>query len=390
MSSIDTAQNPQSVAAANPSDEIASSESQQASPTIACCENCQAILQGQFCHACGQAKHSPLLAFGDFFLTLLGNFFSYDSKVNRTLIPLLLHPGSVCNEYLHGHRVKFIAPLRLYLFSSVIFFLLLPWMSDLNFEGAESVEINKEFKNSINTQITRELEQEWRANLPKDEADRLVAAHLGGLNASQSLEKENIAEENVAEEGTAEEGTAEEGTTESKADDSSFNISFLTEEQNQYLQKRVDKFKTLSSEQITDKIKSNLPTVMFFVLPLFALVLKITNIFKGRYYAEHFVVALYAQSYVFIMLTLIYLLEAGGQHLQQGAEASAFGKGLVQVSEWGFYWMLFHLFLMQKSIYKQSWFGASCQYLLNLTLYATCLLVTFLLALLWNFMTLEV
>jgi hypothetical protein len=189
------------------------------------------------------------------------------------------------------------------------------------------------------------------------------------------------------------EDEGEDKTGEENSEDeqgSEFYVDFLDEAQNTYLKKRYDKFKTLSGDQISEKVKSNLPTVMFFVLPLFALVLKITNIFKGRFYAEHFVVALYAQSYLFIMLTVLYLFEAGGRHLMTTDEYSAIGASIISLSEWGGYWMLFHLFLMQKSIYKQSWFGASCQYILNLTLYGICLAITFATAMIWNFVTLDV
>ncbi len=87
------------------------------------CENCSVILQGDFCHVCGQTKQSSSRFFGTIFMYLLDNLFSYDSRVYKTLIPLMPKPGFVCSEYLSGKRVSFLPPFRLYLFASIVYFL---------------------------------------------------------------------------------------------------------------------------------------------------------------------------------------------------------------------------------------------------------------------------
>ena len=90
------------------------------------CQNCETPLYGAFCHHCGQSSQSSFRFFGGILKDFLGGLFSYDSRVNRTLIPLLVKPGYVIEQYLLGRRVYFLPPFRLYLFASLVFFLLLP------------------------------------------------------------------------------------------------------------------------------------------------------------------------------------------------------------------------------------------------------------------------
>ena len=48
------------------------------------------------------------------------NAFSWDNKLVLTLRPLLTRPGALTLDYLSGHRVRYVHPLRLFLFTSAI------------------------------------------------------------------------------------------------------------------------------------------------------------------------------------------------------------------------------------------------------------------------------
>src|SRR5210317_1561489 len=52
------------------------------------------------------------------------DFLDLDSRLMRTLKPLLLHPGKLTRDYLDGRRFRYTPPLRLYIFSSMAFFIL--------------------------------------------------------------------------------------------------------------------------------------------------------------------------------------------------------------------------------------------------------------------------
>lgn len=90
------------------------------------CRNCNNSLpeEAAFCPACGQATHGEedMLSF---FKHFLNDYFTFDSKIFRSIRPLFAKPGFLTLEYLAGRRVSYIPPLRLFIFSSIIFFLLL-------------------------------------------------------------------------------------------------------------------------------------------------------------------------------------------------------------------------------------------------------------------------
>lgn len=88
------------------------------------CRNCNSSLHGRFCSHCGQQhKHlDPTLH--DLFHEMLHEFAHLDGKIFKTLKQLLLYPGRLSAEFLEGKRARYIGPLRLYLTTSLIFFIL--------------------------------------------------------------------------------------------------------------------------------------------------------------------------------------------------------------------------------------------------------------------------
>jgi hypothetical protein len=92
------------------------------------CLNCGAALSGPYCGRCGQKAAELELTMREFLGTALQDAISLDSRVARTLTLLILRPGEVTARYLAGERARFVPPVRLYLFVSVGYFLLLSWL----------------------------------------------------------------------------------------------------------------------------------------------------------------------------------------------------------------------------------------------------------------------
>jgi hypothetical protein len=91
------------------------------------CDNCGHPLHenDHFCSHCGQDTHHTKLPFKHFFLEFLEGVIHFDTKVWLTLRQFLKSPGYVIKNFNDNKRVRYVPPLRLYIFSSVIFFLLL-------------------------------------------------------------------------------------------------------------------------------------------------------------------------------------------------------------------------------------------------------------------------
>ena len=80
------------------------------------------MLTGPFCANCGQAArdlHRPLWSLVS---EAVGDFFSLDTRLVRTLRPLVFSPGHVAKEYLAGRRAAHVSPLRVYLIAALVFF----------------------------------------------------------------------------------------------------------------------------------------------------------------------------------------------------------------------------------------------------------------------------
>lgn len=87
------------------------------------CSNCNTKLLGRHCYNCGQVAdtfHRPVWAL---FAEVLEGYLGLDGRLWRTIPPLLLNPGKITAQYLSGVRQPYMTPFRLFLLSSLLFFL---------------------------------------------------------------------------------------------------------------------------------------------------------------------------------------------------------------------------------------------------------------------------
>jgi hypothetical protein len=90
----------------------------------AVCLNCGTTLGGQYCGNCGQrAAASRLISIWELLRDAFGDLFELDSRLWRTLIPLMIRPGQLTRDYLMGRRARYMPPFRMYLVLSIVFFL---------------------------------------------------------------------------------------------------------------------------------------------------------------------------------------------------------------------------------------------------------------------------
>ena len=89
------------------------------------CANCGAPVIGPFCAVCGQERNTHRRSVRQ----LLGEFFveiaSFDSRILRTAFALVARPGELSLAFQEGRPRRYVPALRLYLFVSLIFFLVL-------------------------------------------------------------------------------------------------------------------------------------------------------------------------------------------------------------------------------------------------------------------------
>lgn len=89
------------------------------------CANCHAPLGGPFCAACGQPRASGHRSVGHLLKGLIEDIASFDSRILRTGRALMLQPGELTRAFCEGRTQPYVPPVRLYLFVSLLFFLIL-------------------------------------------------------------------------------------------------------------------------------------------------------------------------------------------------------------------------------------------------------------------------
>ncbi len=77
------------------------------------CLNCGRAADGSFCAHCGQENKDHTVALRPLLSDLLAEVASWDSKLLRTLVPLVVRPGFLTNEYNAGRRIGYLSPLKL-------------------------------------------------------------------------------------------------------------------------------------------------------------------------------------------------------------------------------------------------------------------------------------
>ena len=85
------------------------------------CLNCGESLAGQYCGGCGQRARSRLISLWELISDAFGDLFELDSRLWRTLVPLLVRPGTLTRDYLQGKRARFMPPFRMYIVLSLLF-----------------------------------------------------------------------------------------------------------------------------------------------------------------------------------------------------------------------------------------------------------------------------
>ncbi|WP_316784063.1 DUF3667 domain-containing protein [Pedobacter frigiditerrae] len=87
------------------------------------CLNCGFLVEEHYCSRCGQPNLELKENFWQFISHSIAHYFHFDNKFFQTLVPLLTKPGKVTLDYLAGKRARYINPISMYIFVSIVYFL---------------------------------------------------------------------------------------------------------------------------------------------------------------------------------------------------------------------------------------------------------------------------
>lgn len=368
------------------------------------CANCGAELHGPFCHACGQPEKTPIRDLLSLTSDAAGYVFDLDSRLLRTLGLLFFRPGRLTEQYLSGKRVSFVKPLRMYLVVSFLMFIAIGIGTSSTDEPPIKVRLAGDDASAIadgkSPQQALEDIAKARAEIEKDRATAdtagalaLDAVSLGLDQAEREVRAELAAEAAIGvaqSPGATGTGASGDSAAADPASDSKKrsrpNISFndkpwhpvdnplrwdiLGESGNQRLNAFIELViqKTEIAEKEPQRLQQEffqvLPQAMFFLLPLFALLLKGVLVFKRRLYLEHLMVALHSHTFLFAAITCLVLLGVADGRVPVWLDSVC---NWLTVLLW--IWIPLYLLLMQRRVYRQSWLGALLTYGIVGTLY---------------------
>lgn len=329
------------------------------------CGNCGAILRGPHCHQCGQPVKGLVRHFSSMLGDLLDTFLQLDTRIARTLSPLLLRPGFLSCEYFAGRRVRYVSPVRLFFFLSVLAFLVAQWTLDSQPQVPQTIQVD----NLQNASTIAEAQRLRDSALQKIAARRVQAAKVPAVGEALNYAEADVrrqADMRISELQRAHAtntpppvhgGTLEFDHAPWDPVKHPLHSNWLPPAGNAWLNSLVGRAKgnlqriRQDPKVLLDAWMSALPSTLFLLLPLFALLLKIAYVFKRRLYMEHFIVALHSHAFLCLDLLLILLLNGFDDVLGwHWAHAPLQFAIFVLIM-----WMPFYLLLMQKRVYGQRW-----------------------------------
>ena len=275
------------------------------------CLNCGAHLRGQYCGHCGQRGSSRLISLWELIRDAFGDLFELDSRLWRTLVPLMIRPGRLTHDYLQGRRARYMPPFRMYLVLSLLFFLVAFFDPRETFgifyepqteeeaaaeraretaeQQREAVEQRREAAEIVD-EVRRDLAEEGiivaapeAADSPEEESGRGVRIHINGDGSGEdNCERENF-----------------------NIDGPEWLKRRLTPERLIHICKEVVKDE---GRQLWRNLFDNLPLALIVLLPIMAFVLKALYPLSRRYYVEHLLFFVHFHAFVFLILALQILL----------------------------------------------------------------------------------
>jgi hypothetical protein len=247
-----------------------------------------------------------IVSLGQLVAEAIGDLYNLDSRMWRSLGTLVLKPGLLTRLYLGGKRARFTPPFRMYVVTSLTFFVVFALVRALTTpdgNASAGADTAVEAPPALPPESSVDAaEPEVRFGITIDDDDLECTFEPEGLDPAVR-ERLQAACERVEEAGAA-----------------SFNREFA----------------------------DNFPITMLVFIPLVAGIMKLLYLFARRKYVEHLVFFLHVHTFFFLAATLSALL----------AGVAAIAPAL-QIALWivgGGVWLYFlvYLYLAMREVYAQS------------------------------------
>ena len=308
---------------------------------------------------------------------VLNEFLNWDSKFFATIALLIVKPWRLTNEFVAGHRVRYVHPLRLYLLASILFFFAVNFgAKGIRFDPtkfpdekrAEVAAAIADKRGEIEAELSKEnLTPEQRQKVQK--ALDYLTKPTSSATTTPTPEQTPSVTAAPSASPTAESGQQTYGPVGDRPfvvfDDAKSTTPFERWIEGRAKEKMGEHGTKMGL--FISTLFSNLPYMMLCCIPLFALVLKVLYIRRRLFYIDHLIYALHIHSFFYAGIMLIVLVTIG---LNRFAPSAIAGWLIALL------WIAFvtQIFLSILYVYRQGWFFSMFKFLFGGFVYLMVLL----------------
>lgn len=297
------------------------------------CPNCGYSLSQAFnyCPSCGQENHTHKLPFKHFVSEFLETLFHFDNKLLATIRDLFI-PGRMTVNYNQNKRGRYVPPVRLYIFITFIFFLILTLSSKLE-QKADDNESNDAKSNHLSFSFLDFKEDTTDARLNQirnaTDPDPLIDDYIRDEIPDEGWIMKKIARNSLL-----------------------INTGHV------------------GKEEFMHKLHKGISGSMFVLMPVFAFFLWLLYRRKKTFYSEHLIFSLHFHTLLFIIFTLWLVLNLVNLHI-----------GLLFLAV-----ILTYFLLSLKNVYAQGWMKTTMKFLLLTGVYSLSIVFILFVSLLFSFL----
>jgi hypothetical protein len=284
------------------------------------CLNCSSFIYGRYCHKCGQENIEPKESFWHLLTHFVYDVTHFDGKFFSTGKYLLSKPGFLSKEYMKGRRMSYLNPIRMYVFTSAIFFIF--FFSIIKPE--EKIKITDKSKKELTASAIKERLQEdkvetiqaLRKDFLPEASKQVLLAQLTNINEDlQRLQKDTTHLEQLNTFKINSKSFTKYNSF--KEYDSVQQALPLGKKDNWFVRKvrmqqisikqKYGENTTEFLNELSHKFLHSIPQLLFVSLPLVALILMLLYIRrKNFYYVDHviFLVHVYCAMFIFLFFRL--------------------------------------------------------------------------------------
>lgn len=262
-----------------------------------------------YCPACGQENKRHDVSLGEVLREAWDEIAKVDSKLLKTAVPLLFRPGFLTREFIAGKRVRYISPFKMYLIVSFFFFVALGWKAQdgiaRNLARGQTT-LAKETHRAREEKAAAEARRKAKKN-----ATTAAPPRPPQVTGGQTKEKHGPFTVLV---GDSRVGLADlpDSVASYRAAQAKLPAAKRDEWRTQFGKHLLILFKSGNTASLVGGLFDAGSKMMFFLLPVYALLLKVLYIRSRRLYVEHFVYALHVHTVFFLFLTLELLVPIAG------------------------------------------------------------------------------